>query len=189
MTYSNKTRHQSTHRVECRAARPARIYYTQDQRLNGGASASPRLDAEQFAPGIAPQMFILLIELAAELGVTPERLCAGLGCTVAGLRSGQEISKRQAWRLIRRALRLTGRADLGLEVGIRQNLSHFGLPGLAMSAACARRRCGFRHRAPAARSTPSVRVSRNIARVRARFGRARPLRPGPIACWNKPSPG
>lgn len=95
----------------------------------------PRLDAEQFAPGIAPQMFVLLIELAHELGVTPQRLCAGLGCTVAGLRSGQEISTRQAWRMIRRALQLTGRADLGLEVGIRQNLSHFGLPGLAMSAA------------------------------------------------------
>ena len=95
----------------------------------------PRLDAEQLAPGIAPQMFVLLIELAQELGITPQRLCAGLGCTVAGLRSGQEISHRQAWRLIRRALQLTRRADLGLEVGIRQNLSHFGLPGLAMSAA------------------------------------------------------
>ena len=95
----------------------------------------PKLDAEQFAPGIAPQMFVLLIELAQELGVTPQRLCVGLGCTLEGLRRGQEISTRQAWRLIRRALHLTGRADLGLEVGIRQNLSHFGLPGLAMSAA------------------------------------------------------
>lgn len=95
----------------------------------------PRLDAEQLAPGIAPQMFVLLVELAQELGVSPQRLCAGLGCTVAGMRSGQEISTRQAWRMIRRALQLTGRADLGLEVGIRQNLSHFGLPGLAMSAA------------------------------------------------------
>ena len=37
--------------------------------------------------------------------------------------------------MIRRALRLTGRADLGLELGIRENLSHFGLPGIAMSAA------------------------------------------------------
>ena len=95
----------------------------------------PKLDAEQFAPGIAPQMFVLLIELAEELGVTPQRLCTGLGCSVSGLRRGEEISVRQAWRMIRRALQLTGRADLGLEVGIRQNLSHFGLPGLAMSAA------------------------------------------------------
>jgi AraC-like DNA-binding protein len=37
--------------------------------------------------------------------------------------------------MIRRALRLTARADLGLELGIRENLSHFGLPGVAMSAA------------------------------------------------------
>ncbi len=95
----------------------------------------PRLEAEQFAPGIAPQMFVLLIELAQELGVTPQRLCRGLGFTLDGLRQGQEISTRQAWRLIRRALQLSGRADLGLEVGTRQNLSHFGLPGLAMSAA------------------------------------------------------
>jgi len=80
-------------------------------------------------------MFVLLIELAEELGVTPQRLCTGLGCNVSGLRRGEEISVRQAWRLIRRALQLTGRPDLGLEVGIRQNLSHFGLPGLAMSAA------------------------------------------------------
>jgi AraC-like DNA-binding protein len=32
-------------------------------------------------------------------------------------------------------LHLTGRADLGLELGMRENLSHFGLPGFAMSAA------------------------------------------------------
>lgn len=95
----------------------------------------PRLEADQFAPGIAPQVFVLLIELAQEFGVTPQRLCKALGCDLAGLRRGQEISTRQAWRLIRRALHLTGRADLGLEVGTRQDLSHFGLPGLAMSAA------------------------------------------------------
>jgi AraC-like DNA-binding protein len=51
------------------------------------------------------------------------------------LRRGEQISKRQAWRMIRRALRLTGRAGLGLEVGIRENLSHLGLAGLALGAA------------------------------------------------------
>jgi AraC-like DNA-binding protein len=95
----------------------------------------PKLDAEQFALSIAPQMFALLLDLAEEIGVTPQRLCAGLGCSAADLRRGQEISNRQAWRMIRRALQLTGRADLGLELGTRQNLSHFGLPGFAMSAA------------------------------------------------------
>jgi AraC-like DNA-binding protein len=80
-------------------------------------------------------MFVRLIDLTEEMGVTPRSLCAGLGCSVADLRRGEQISNRQAWRLIRRALRLTGRADLGLELGIRENLSHFGLPGIAMSAA------------------------------------------------------
>lgn len=80
-------------------------------------------------------MFLLLVDLAEELGVPPQRLCAGLACSVEDMRRGREISNRQAWRMIRRALQLTGRADLGLELGIRENLSHFGLPGLAMSAA------------------------------------------------------
>jgi AraC-like DNA-binding protein len=80
-------------------------------------------------------MFVRLVDLAEELGVEPQRLCAGLGCRIEDLRHGEQISRRQAWRLIRRALRLTGRADLGLELGTRENLSHFGLPGFAMSVA------------------------------------------------------
>src|ERR1700736_4895788 len=80
-------------------------------------------------------MFVRLLDLTEELGVAPQRLCAGLGCTVEDLHRGEQISNRQAWRMIRRALRLTGRADLGLELGSRENFSHFGLPGFAMSAA------------------------------------------------------
>jgi AraC-like DNA-binding protein len=80
-------------------------------------------------------MFVRLVDLVEELGVAPQRLCAGLGCSVEDLRRGEQISRRQAWRLIRRALRLTGRGDLGMELGIRENLSHFGLPGFAMSVA------------------------------------------------------
>ena len=95
----------------------------------------PRLDTEQFAQDISPQMFVRLLDLTEELGVAPRRLCAGLGCSVEDLQRGEQISIRQAWRMIRRALRLTGRADLGLELGIRENFSHFGLPGIAMSAA------------------------------------------------------
>jgi AraC-like DNA-binding protein len=80
-------------------------------------------------------MFVRLVDLAEELGVVPHDLCAGLGCGIEDLRRGEQISRRQARRLIRRALRLTGRADLGLELGIRENLSHFGLPGFAMGVA------------------------------------------------------
>jgi AraC-like DNA-binding protein len=95
----------------------------------------PKLDPQQFVPDVAPQVLIELIELAGEWGVAPERLCAGFDFTIEDMRRGTLISNRQAWRMVRRALQLTGRPDLGLELGCRENLSHFGLPGFAMSTA------------------------------------------------------
>ena len=95
----------------------------------------PKLDPQQFVPDVAPQVLIALLELAGELGVAPERLCAGFDFTIDDLRRGTLLSNRQAWRMVRRALQLTGRPDLGLELGSRENLSHFGLPGFAMSTA------------------------------------------------------
>ncbi|MGO1073678.1 AraC family transcriptional regulator [Lysobacter sp. CA199] len=95
----------------------------------------PRLDPEEFAPEIAPQMLLALIELCAEFGVAPMRICSGLGFGTEDLLAGMLVSVRQAWRIIRRSLQMTGHADLGLELGLRENLSHFGLPGFAMSTA------------------------------------------------------
>ena len=95
----------------------------------------PRLKVKHFVPIISPQIFVELIEMSIEQGIAPQRLCAGLGCSVEELRRGERISARQAWRIIRRALRLSGQADLGLELGFRENFSHFGLPGLAMRVA------------------------------------------------------
>ena len=95
----------------------------------------PRLKVKHFVPIISPQIFVELIDMAIEQGVAPQRLCAGLGCSVEELRRGERISARQAWRIIRRALRLSGRPDLGLELGFRENFSHFGLPGIAMRVA------------------------------------------------------
>ncbi|MGH8081409.1 MAG: AraC family transcriptional regulator [Lysobacter sp.] len=95
----------------------------------------PRLDPQEFAPEIAPQMLLALIELCAEFGVAPLLICAGLGFGSEDLLAGMLVSLRQARRVIRRALQLTGRSDLGLELGLRENLSHFGLPGFAMSTA------------------------------------------------------
>jgi AraC-like DNA-binding protein len=80
-------------------------------------------------------MLVRLLDLSQEFGISPQRLCAGLSWSVEDMRAGQQISIRQAWRMIRRALWLTGRADLGMELGSRQDFSHFGLPGLAMSFA------------------------------------------------------
>jgi len=95
----------------------------------------PRLDANQFVPDIESRMLVRLVDLTQEFGVSPQRLCAGLSWSVEDMRRGQPVSIRQAWRMIRRALWLTGRADLGMELGSRQDFSHFGLPGVAMSFA------------------------------------------------------
>ena len=94
----------------------------------------PRLDSSQFAPDIAPLLLVSLAELVEGLGVPPQRLCEGMGFDVDQLRVARPISDRQAWRVIRRALQLSGRSDLGLELGARQSLSNFGLTGYAMSA-------------------------------------------------------
>ncbi len=95
----------------------------------------PKLDPQQITPHVAPQMLVGLLDLVGEFGVAPERLCEGLGFSVENLRRGEQISDRQAWRMIRRAMQLTGRADLGLELGRRENLGYFGLPGFTMSTA------------------------------------------------------
>lgn len=94
-----------------------------------------KLDARQFAPEILPYLLVNLCQRAAALGVPPVRLCAGLGVDLAELKRGVLVSNRQAWRMIRRALQLSGRADLGFEVGVGQDLASFGLLGQVMAVA------------------------------------------------------
>lgn len=94
-----------------------------------------KLDSSQFAPEIIPYLLVALCERAAALGIAPERLCAGLGFDVPALRAGVLVSRRQAWRMIRRALQLGGRDDLGIEVGLGQGLEKFGVLGQAFLAA------------------------------------------------------
>ncbi len=95
----------------------------------------PRLEPQQFVPQTEPLLLLALIERVAERGIPPHRLCADTGLDVEYLRRGLLVSRRQVWRIIRRALRMTGRPDLGLEVGRGQGLQCFGLPGHAMTAA------------------------------------------------------
>ncbi|WP_158543554.1 AraC family transcriptional regulator [Dyella solisilvae] len=80
-------------------------------------------------------MLVAVLEFAAECGVPSEQLTAGLGFNLEDLKRGGLLSSRQAWQLLRRALKLSGRPDFGLELGRRENLSHFGLPGSAMRTA------------------------------------------------------
>ena len=94
-----------------------------------------KLDPSQFAPEVIPYLLVTLCERVARLGIAPGRLYAGLGFDLQGLRDGVLVSHRQAWRMIRRALQLTARADLGLEVGLGQGLDKFGLLGEAFVVA------------------------------------------------------
>lgn len=91
-----------------------------------------KLDASQFAPEIVPYLLVALGERVAGLGIAPARLCAGLGFDMQALRDGVLVSNRQAWRMIRRALQLSDRADLGLLAGQGQELGSFGLLGQAL---------------------------------------------------------
>lgn len=97
--------------------------------------ARRKLDSSQFAPEIIPYLLVTLCERVTALGVAPDRLLAGLGLRMEDLRAGALVSNRQAWRVIRRALQLSGCADLGLTVGGGQALDSFGLLGQALVAA------------------------------------------------------
>lgn len=94
-----------------------------------------KLDSSQFAPDVIPYLLVTLCERVAAFGIAPEHLHAGLGLDVQALRAGALVSNRQAWRMIRRALQLTARADLGLETGLGQGLASFGLLGQAFVTA------------------------------------------------------
>ena len=94
-----------------------------------------KLDADEIAPAVVPYLLVTLSERMAVLGIAPARLCAGLGFDVTDLRDGVLVSHRQAGRMIRRALQLSGCADLGLRVGQGQALANFGLLGQALVVA------------------------------------------------------
>lgn len=102
---------------------------------DSGSMSRCKLDSSQFAPEILPYLLVTLCERTAAMGIAPERLCAGLGMDLAALRAGMLVSRRQAWRMIRRALQLGARDDLGIEVGLGQGLEKFGLLGEALVAA------------------------------------------------------
>lgn len=101
-----------------------------------GGMARPRLEAVQFVPDTEPVLLVGLADCMAASGIAGERLCQGMGFDVAALRAGHLVSRRQAWRMIRRAMRLSGRPDLGLDVGASPQDYGFGLPRQAMSDAC-----------------------------------------------------
>jgi AraC-like DNA-binding protein len=92
-----------------------------------------KLEVRQFVPEITPYTLVALMALVATYGIEPELLCEGMPFSGDDLTRGTLVSNRQAWRMIRRALRLTARADLGLALGQWEKLSDLGLTGIATS--------------------------------------------------------
>ena len=78
------------------------------------------------------QYILILIDLAEQQGCARERLLAGTSLTESGLeRIGARVEDRDFTRLALNALTLTGRPDLGLDLGMRLNLGAHAILGQA----------------------------------------------------------
>jgi len=74
-----------------------------------------------------------LAAMAADVGIKPERLCAGLGFSVEDLSNPAcRVSYRQGSLMIRRALEMAPGRALGLLIGERETIASIGLLGYAM---------------------------------------------------------
>ncbi len=95
-----------------------------------GAPSPVRSDT---TANLVPTIARTLLGLAEERGVSPDRLCRGLGFTYADLaRQDVLLSYQQTRSLIQRAERMLGVPVLGLAVGARETPVSWGLAGLAM---------------------------------------------------------
>jgi len=93
----------------------------------------PRLGVANIKSGIIAG----LVAMAAETGVPCDGWFAGLRLGPAEF-SGDNaayLSYRQACQIVRRAVRSLPIRGPGLTLGVRQNIGHFGLLGLAMLTA------------------------------------------------------
>lgn len=90
-------------------------------------------DSRQFEPLFAPTTVRSTLDLVRRRGLSPQRMCRGLGFSVEELQEGAfQISYRQASLLIRRVQQALQDPALGLSVGSRQTVVSWGVPGLAM---------------------------------------------------------
>jgi len=87
----------------------------------------------QTVANIIPFTARSLLGLVEDRGLSPERLCRGLGFSYQDLQSREMLlSHLQVRMLILRAQKLLGEPALGLASGARQTPVSWGLPGLAM---------------------------------------------------------
>jgi AraC-like DNA-binding protein len=93
---------------------------------------TPLSDTRKIAT-LVPNVARALLGLVEERGVSPERLCRGLGFTYEDLRDQHLLlSYLQVREVILRAQRLLQEPALGLAVGARQTPVSWGVAGLAM---------------------------------------------------------
>ena len=90
-------------------------------------------EQRHFEALFAPTTVRSTLDLVRRRGLSPERMCKGLGFSLEELQdSAFQISYRQASLLIRRVQQAVGDPALGLSVGSRQTVVSWGVPGLAM---------------------------------------------------------
>ncbi len=78
----------------------------------------------------------VLVELLTEKGFSPQQIFADSGLDENTLHEeNPQVSYRQLHRLEENALMLTGDRGLGLELGARARISHFGMLGYAIASA------------------------------------------------------
>jgi AraC-like DNA-binding protein len=100
------------------------------------ASRKPMADARYTAAVIQTGILAVLAQLADEDHVPVEPWLTGLGITRAQIDDAAvRVSYRQASLIIKRALRVIPRSDIGLKVGTQQSIGSFGIMGLAMMTA------------------------------------------------------
>ncbi|SDI49414.1 AraC-type DNA-binding protein [Paraburkholderia steynii] len=81
------------------------------------------------------QVYLLrcLAGMSKDFGISPDRLCQGLGFEVADLSNPEcRVSFRQASSMIRRAIETAPGRALGLDIGINETIGSIGLVGYAM---------------------------------------------------------
>jgi AraC-like DNA-binding protein len=102
--------------------------FNPDPALMNKASDQPHFEAL-----FAPTTVRSTLDLVRRRGLSPERMCKGLGFSLEELQDGAfQISYRQASLLIRRVQQAVKDPALGLSVGSRQTVVSWGVPGLAM---------------------------------------------------------
>ncbi len=137
-------------------------------------SKRKRITDPRYTAAVVPTYVLAgLVDVARERGLRYEPWFAGTGITpLQTSEASARVSYRQAAVVIRRALRASPNADLGLAVGTRESLVSFGVLGFAMMSsrtlAEALRTAQEHHQISGSLMDPEVRIDRDEVVIIAR---------------------